>query len=101
MSYSLILRSLGARASCPQVGKTIPERRRGSIFVAFLNHENMKKLEIHEIFESRILVAFTEKSRLLSDSLRFLFFSWFSFSFRVFVVQYEAQTIFFFLSRVT
>jgi len=62
-----MLRSLGVRASYPQVGETAPERRRGLIFVAFLNHENTKKRDSHEIFESRISRirrGFTEKSLL-------------------------------------
>jgi len=65
----------------------------GLISVALLNHENTKKLEIHEIFDSRIsriLIESTEKSILRSDLLSSLYFSWFSFSFRVFVIQYEA-----------
>jgi len=60
-----MLRSLGVRTSRPQIEETVPERRSGTISVAFLNHENTKKREIHEIFESRILqiiIDFTEKS---------------------------------------
>jgi len=44
----------GVRASRPQVGETVPERRMSYISDAFLNRENTKKREIHEIFASRI-----------------------------------------------
>jgi len=56
-----MLRDLGARASRPQIGETNIEQRMGVISVAFVNHENTKRLEFHEIFESRI-------SRILWDS---------------------------------
>jgi len=56
---------LGAWTSHPQFEGTVPERRMGFISVAFLNRENTKKLEFHEIFKlriSRILIDSTEKS---------------------------------------
>ena len=60
-----------------------------------LNHETTKKIEIHEIFESRlswILLDFTEENLFSRNSLRnpFLFFSLFFasfFFFRVFAIQ--------------
>jgi len=61
--------------------------------VAFLNREDAKKLEFHEIFESRIsriLLDSMEKSFSWRNPLRqlyFYFFLCFSFSFRVFAIQ--------------
>jgi len=52
-----MLRSLGARASRPQVGGTVPEWRMGFISVSFLNRKNTKKHEYHEIFSSQPLKA--------------------------------------------
>jgi len=46
-------------------GRTAPVRRMGSIFVAYLNRENTKKHESHEIFPTRIswfLLDSTKKS---------------------------------------
>jgi len=76
-----------------RVGETVHKRRLGFILVCFLNHENMKLLEFHEIFESRIsliILDFTEKYFVQRDSFcqRFLsFFRVFYFSFRVFAIQ--------------
>jgi len=44
-----MLRNLGVRTSRLQFEGTVPERRSGSISVAFLNRENTKRLEFHEI----------------------------------------------------
>jgi len=75
-----MLRSLGVRASRLQVGGTVPERRMGIIFIAFLNHETTKRREFHEIYESRIsriLLDSMEKSFTRRDPLRQLFFLFF------------------------
>jgi len=75
-----MLRSLGVWKYLPQVGRTVHERRMVIISVAFSNRENTKKLEFHEIIESRILrilLDSTEKSFLRRDPLRYLFFSCF------------------------
>jgi len=50
----IMLRGLGAQASCLFVGKNVFVRRMDFISVALSNHENTKRLEFHEIFESRI-----------------------------------------------
>jgi len=97
-----MLRSLGVLTSRPQFEGTVPERRMGFISVAFLNHENTKKLEFHEIFESRISWIFidsTEKSFLRRNPLSYLFFSCFFFFISRFhdSIRYENNAILFFL----
>ena len=60
-----------------------------SFIAAFLNHENTKRREFHEIFESRIsriFLDFTEKSSLRRDPLRHPFL--FSIFFRVFLFHF-------------
>jgi len=59
-----------------------------------LNRENAKELEFREIIESRILRIFldsTGKSILRRDPLLYIFFVFFLFSFRVFVIQSDQQ----------
>jgi len=76
-----MFRSLGEGASHLQVGGTVLIGPEAQFMLRFLNHENTKKLEFHEIFESRISrihLDFTEKTISQRDSLRRrLFFSFF------------------------
>jgi len=57
--------------------------------VAFLNHENTKKLEFHEIFQSRISrIHWDSPEKHFNDFIPCIdHFSCFSFSFRGFVIQ--------------
>jgi len=90
-----MLRSLGVRTSRPQVGGIDPEQRASFISVAFLNHEDAKKLECREIFKSwisRIIIDSTKKSFLRRDPLSYLIFFVFFFSIRVFAIQYDTKT---------
>jgi len=87
-----------------------PHRRKGSPGGSpsqFLNRENTKKLEFHEIFESRIswfLFDSIEKSfygAIPCANCIFIFFSCFSFSFRVFAIQNDDhnKTLLLFIAR--
>jgi len=76
----------------------------GIISVAFLNHENTKKHEYHEIFESQIsqiLLDSTEKSFLRRDTLSYLLFSCFFFFISRFrdSMRCENNSILFFIVR--
>jgi len=79
-----MLRSLGARASRPQIGAADPTQRFGFIFRCVFesrNHEKARKTRTFESRISRILLDFTGKSFVERDSLSQLFFLSF---FRVF-----------------
>jgi len=90
----LMLRILGVWASCPQIGKTVPERRIGFNSIAFFesrNRETARNPRIFRITDNEDSFGFHGKiypaARILASTVILFFFSRPSFSFCGFVIQ--------------
>jgi len=88
------------RASRPQVGTADPTQRLGFIFplrfriTKTRNDANSTKFCITDILDSLGFHGkIFRKARFHALTVFLFFISWFSFSFRVFVIQYEGQTL--------
>ena len=108
LCYAVNVLSPSGLASHPQLEEPFKRVAEASFWVAFLNRETTKRLEFHEISESRIswiLLDSMEKSFSRRDPLRQLFFIFF----RVFLFHFAFSrfktailiNLFNFLSRVT